>query len=251
MTRLAVLSDIHGNVLALEAVLADVDRVGADVLVNLGDIVSGPLDPPGTMEVLRARPMVTVAGNHERNVLTTPRVQQQPSDALASDTLGPNDFAWLRALPAFAEPAPGVLAFHGSPSDDLCYLLETSTPKGLRFATDEEVLERLGSNARRWSLYLCGHTHLQRSRALPDGSLVVNPGSVGMPAFASEVPYPHVSEAGTPHARYTIVDDSGGSWRADPRLVDYDHERAARAAKANGRPEVAHVLRTGRVQVLG
>ncbi len=82
---------------------------------------------------------------------------------------------------------------------------------------------------------------------LPTGALVVNPGSVGYPAYADDVPFPHVMEAGSPHARYAIVDDATGSWQVDPRAVAYDWETAARTAEANGRPEVARALRTGRV----
>jgi predicted phosphodiesterase len=246
VTRLAVFSDIHGNSLALEAVLDDARRLGADLMLNLGDIVSGAADPRGTMDLLYALDMGTVRGNHERNLVDIPRDRQQPSDRYAFDRLTSQDLDWLAALPACIEPADGVLAFHGSPTDDLCYLLETSTPDGLREATDSEVAERLGDALGRWRLYLCGHTHLQRTRRLADGALVVNPGSVGMPAFTSEVPYPHVAEAGTPHARYAVVDDANGSWRAELRLVAYDHEAAALIAQRNGRPDLAHVMRTGR-----
>ena len=82
---------------------------------------------------------------------------------------------------------------------------------------------------------------------LPTGALVVNPGSVGWPAYDDDHPYPHVMEAGTPHARYAIADDATGRWSAEFRTVDYDWEQAAAIAEANGRPDVAGALRTGRV----
>lgn len=241
-----MLSDIHGNSFALAAVLAGVRRERVDLLVNLGDILSGGVDPRGTLELLYAEEMVTITGNHERHLLSSPSEHLGASDAFAHELLTSADQQWLASLPADAEPAPGVLAFHGSPTDDLCYLLETATPGGLREASDDEVTARLGDHAGAWSLYLCGHTHLQRTRQMPGGALVVNPGSVGMPAFAADLPYPHVAEAGSPHARYTIVDDASGAWRAEPRQVGYDHETAARTAEANGRPDLAFTLRTGR-----
>lgn len=248
VTRLAVLSDVHGNSFALAGVLEQVRGEAVDVLVNLGDLVSGGVDPRGTLELLYANAMVTICGNHERHLLRGAREDLGPSDAFAHDVLTDGDRDWLASLPVSVEPARGVLAFHGSPTDDLCYLLETVTRRGLREASDDEVAERLGDRAGGWGLYLCGHTHLQRTRTLPDGSLVVNPGSVGMPAFAADTPYPHVAEAGTPHARYTLVDDTSGVWRAEPRQVSYDHETAAGVADANGRPDLANTLRTGRAR---
>ena len=64
--RLAILSDIHGNVVALEAVLADLDSRGADILLNLGDCATGPLWPRETMELLGSLALPTVRGNHDR-----------------------------------------------------------------------------------------------------------------------------------------------------------------------------------------
>src|SRR3984893_6708794 len=64
--RLAVISDIHGNVLALEAVLADIETRGADAIVNLGDCVTSPLWPRETFDVLGSLSLITVRGNHDR-----------------------------------------------------------------------------------------------------------------------------------------------------------------------------------------
>ena len=66
MTRYAILSDIHGNLPALEAVVADAEAQGCDIFVNLGDTLSGPLWPRETAEYLMARDWPTIAGNHER-----------------------------------------------------------------------------------------------------------------------------------------------------------------------------------------
>ncbi len=192
--------------------------------------------------------LVSVRGNHERQVLTTPPERMGASDRLPHETITAEHRAWLASLPLTQQVAGGVLAFHGSPTDDLTYLLETVEPTGARPATQAEVLERLGEHATSgaWSLLLCGHTHLQRQMRLPSGVLVVNPGSVGYSAYADDVPYPHVIEAGTPHARYAIVEDTTGSWQAKFHAVTYDWEHAARVAEDNGRPDIARGLRTGR-----
>jgi diadenosine tetraphosphatase ApaH/serine/threonine PP2A family protein phosphatase len=158
----------------------------------------------------------------------------------------PSHRAWFESLPLTIEVAPGVLAFHGSPTDDLTYLLDTIVATGARAATEDEVLRRIGPETGR-SLLLCGHTHIQRAMRLPAGPFVVNPGSVGWPAYDDDEPYPHVMEAGTPHARYAVIDDATGVWEASFRQVAYDWERAALIAEANDRPDVARAVRTGRV----
>jgi predicted phosphodiesterase len=245
--RLAVVSDVHGNLAALDAVVADIAARAVDVVVNLGDLLSGALQPRETADRLMASGWPTVRGNHERQLLTLDVDRMGPSDRLAHGTITLEHRVWLSALPSTLEVVPGVLAFHGTPTDDLTYLLDTVDASGARTATTQEVLERLGGYATspRWSLLLCGHTHLQRSLHLPTGALVVNPGSVGWPAYADDVPHPHVMQAGTPHARYAVVDDSTGRWRVDLRAVDYDWDGAARLAEGNGRPDVARALRTG------
>ncbi|GAB2472297.1 metallophosphoesterase family protein [Promicromonospora xylanilytica] len=256
MTRIAVLSDIHGNTPALTAVLAAVDAEGVDLVLNLGDIVSGAVDPRGTLDLLAERPeIVTVRGNHERQVLTLPYDEMGGSDQVASRVLNDADRTWLGSLPLTVVPVPGVLAFHAVPGDDATYLTQTVVPRstehpqGVREATDGELVERLGAAYGAYGLYLCGHTHQARTRDLPDGSLLVNPGSVGWPAYTDETPHPHRVETGSPEARFAIVSQAadGGGWTARLLAVSYDHEGAAAQADRLGRPDVAHMLRTGQV----
>ncbi|TFV47133.1 metallophosphoesterase family protein [Blastococcus sp. TF02A-35] len=244
--RIAAISDVHGNLPALDAVLADLATQHVDLVVNLGDLLSGAVRPQETADRLVELDALTVAGNHERQLLTWLRERMGASDRLAHDTITDRHRAWMARLPLTLEPADGVLAFHGSPTDDLVYLLETVDPGGARPATEAEVLDRLGAAAA-VPLLLCGHTHLQRAMRLPTGALVLNPGSVGWPAYSDDSPHPHVMEAGSPHARYAVADDAGGSWSHEFRSVRYDWEAAAATADGNGRPDVAHALRTGRV----
>jgi putative phosphoesterase len=244
--RIAAISDVHGNLLALDAVLADIATQSVNVVVNLGDLLSGPVQPRETADRLMELDLPTVRGNHERQLLTYAPERMGVSDRLAHDTISDRHRQWLAELPLTLQVADGVLAFHGSPTDDLVYLLETVDPSGARPATEAEVTERLGASVD-VPLLLCGHTHLQRSMRLPVGALVLNPGSVGWPAYDDDHPYPHVMEAGTPHARYAIADDASGQWRAEFRSVVYDWDRAAATAEGNGRPDVAGALRTGRV----
>ena len=244
--RIAAFSDVHGNTPALRAVLEAIAEYDPDLVVNLGDIASGAVDPRGTLDLLRDHPeIMTVRGNHERQVLGLAG-PLGGVDSIAAAVLTPPDVAWLSALPPRVEVAPGVLAFHGAPDDDLRYLLETVTRDGLREATDDEIVERLGDAYGSYSLFLCGHTHLQRRRRLPDGSVVVNPGSVGWPAYTDDHPYPHAVEAGTPHARFTIIESVDAGWQVSAHAIRYDVDAAVASAKANGRNDIAYALSTGR-----
>ncbi|WP_426625517.1 metallophosphoesterase family protein [Leifsonia sp. McL0607] len=247
--RIAAISDVHGNVFALPSVLEALRTMQVDVLTNLGDHLSGGVDPAATADLLLATSAVSVRGNHERQLLEYPRHRMGASDGLAADTISNEHRRWLRALPVRAEAAPGVLAFHGGPEDDLVYLLETVTPEGVRPATEAEVVERLGeTEIDGYSLLLSGHTHLQRQLRLRSGALVVNPGSVGMPAYREDGPTPHVIEAGSPHARFAVLDDAAGRWDATFHAIEYPWDEAAEAAQANGRHDVVHALLTGRVK---
>lgn len=244
--RVAVVSDIHGNLPALEAVIADLEQQRVDQVVDLGDLLSGGVQPGETADRLMELDWLTVRGNHERQVLTYPVERMGASDRLAHRVINDQHRTWLAGLPLTLELGKEVLAFHGSPTDDLVYLLETVEPTGARPATVEEVTQRLGDHVNR-PLLLCGHTHLQRTMRLPSDALVVNPGSVGYPAYDDDRPHLHVMEAGTPHARYAVVDDTTGHWQAEMRAVTYDWELAAQIAESNDRPEIARALRTGRV----
>jgi len=243
--RIAVMSDIHGNLLALEAVLADIARRKADVTVNLGDILSGPLWPAETAERLMALDLPTIRGNHERQVLEHDPARMGASDLWAHEHITPAQRAWIGALPASLRLQDDVLLVHGTPGSDLVYWMESVDPGGQRAATYAEVLERAGDAQA--SLILCGHTHVPRSVLLDDGRLVVNPGSVGLQAYDDDLPYPHKAENGTPHARYAIVERTAGGWAVEQYAVGYDWDAAAAVAQRHGRAEWAFALRTGRM----
>jgi predicted phosphodiesterase len=247
--RLAVIADIHGNILALDAVLADIAAARIDRIVNLGDVVSGPLWPRETVERLMPLDLPTVRGNHDRWVATTPRAEQYPSDAFAHDELGAGPRAWLGGLPMQVDLKLDGLAvrlFHATPGDDNTYLMHRVAEGGMAPASVAEVAARLG-DVSGVDLVLCGHTHQARVMAMPDGPLIVNPGSVGQPAYADPTPpQPHVSEAGSPHARYAVVTIVGGGVASvDLKAVAYDWRAAGARAESLGRPDWAGALATG------
>ena len=114
-----------------------------------------------------------------------------PSDRYAVATLSANHLAWFDSLPLTLRLSDDVLLVHGTPDSDLTYFLETVTPEGLRQATEAEIKHRAGDVDA--AVVLCGHTHLAGVVKLADGRLIVNPGSVGLPAYDDDRPYPMLS----------------------------------------------------------
>lgn len=244
--RIAVIADIHGNILALEAVLEDIARRSRiDLTVNLGDCVSGPLWPRETFDRLEALGWPTVRGNHDRRVALDPADAIGPSDRFARDQLTQSQLDWLSGLPLRHAVLPGVLAFHAQPDHDERYLTEAIDQGRLVRAPLAAIEKRLRGLDPEHRLLLCGHSHRPELLTLPGSVTIFNPGSVGCPAYEDPTEPVHVSEQGSPHARYGLVEVGANGFDFEACAVFYDHETAARRAEENGRPEWAHGLRTG------
>jgi predicted phosphodiesterase len=241
--RMAVLSDIHGNLPALEAVLADVQKRNVDGILNLGDLISGPLWPHETIQFLMRQNWIQIAGNHDRKLVHQPPQEQGPSDHYAYQFLSQDELNWLGSLPASRSLENGCLLFHGAPASDTTYLLETIDNGRTHLANVAEISPRLAET--KAPVLLCGHTHQPRLVLMPDNTLIINPGSVGLPAYSDDTPVPHITETGSPHARYAIVDDHAGQWTVDLISVPYDHQQAAAQAHKNNRPDWEIALRSG------
>jgi predicted phosphodiesterase len=244
--RFAAIADIHGNCEALDAVLLDIGAQGipTSAIVNLGDCLSGPLEARRTAELLMSLDLVTVRGNHDRYLVEQDRSSMQVTDAAACDQLSPEHLAWLKTLPVSAVWHEDVYLCHATPDSDTVYWLEAVTPEGVVHQRPLAEVEKLAKGVTQ-SLILCGHTHLPRAVRLSDGRLIVNPGSVGCPAYEDDQPFPHRVEAGTPMASYAILETSGTDWTVTFRLVPYDHMSQSRLAAERGRPEWAAGLATG------
>ncbi|ESY69084.1 metallophosphatase family protein [Mesorhizobium sp. M0051] len=247
--RIAVLADIHGNVLALDAVLEDLrQRGGADLTVNLGDSVSGPLWPRETFARLEALNLPTVRGNHDRRVAADPADETMwASDVYAQQRLTQAQREVLFTQPLTLEITPGVIAFHARPDHDEKYLADTIVNGQLVRAPLAAIRRRLKPLDPACRIALCGHSHRAELIRIPDGPVIFNPGSIGCPAYDDATPPAHVSEQGSSHARYGIVTlgDAGQPDGFENIAVSYDHEAAARQAEQADQPEWAHALRTG------
>jgi len=242
VVTIAVIADIHGNAPALEAVLLDLARYNVGHVVQLGDAFNGPVDPAGVAKLLQGTRMIHVRGNGERMILAQDDVGRLRSATFARQRLSAADMQWIQSWPVEYRNEE-FYACHGAPAGDTEHLLEEITAGGVRLRPAADIQVRLAGAHR--SLVLCAHSHVPRLARTSSGIWVLNPGSVGLPAYSDESPVPHTMEVGSPSARYAIAQRSGSSWRVVHLAVPYDHEKAAALAAREGFPAWASTLRTG------
>jgi putative phosphoesterase len=181
VVRLALISDIHGNCVALDAVLADLPGRAVEEVVCLGDVAAGGPQPHEVIARLRGLGCRVVRGNADGWLLaglppgrSNERRRLSEVVAWARDRLATEERDYLAALPATLRIAAGGLdlfCFHGSPRFDTDSLLPT---------TPAVELDRLLADAPAARVFAAGHTHLQMLRA-HRAAVLVNPGSVGLP----------------------------------------------------------------------
>jgi putative phosphoesterase len=209
--RVAALYDIHGNLPALEAVLAEVEREGVDAIVVGGDIASGPPQPREVVERVRSLPNVhAIRGNADR--LHDREHAGDEGLGWLFEQLGDEDVEWLVSLP-FSVVLDDTLYVHSNPLDDTTMVTELTTHEKLA-----GLLE--GVEQRR---VVAGHTHMQLERRVGE-TLFVNAGSIGWPY------------EGRPGAYWAILDDG-----VELRRTDYDLERAAELVRASGHPRAEEI----------
>lgn len=242
--RIAAISDIHGNIAALNAVLADIERRGLTKIVNLGDTLSGPFDAAATADLLMSLDVPTVRGNHDRQLFDRPKAEMGNWEAWVIDDLTADHIAWLKSFPLTLE-VHGLFLCHATPEKDDENWLDFRGPADRLIARDlADVEARLGGvNA---PMILCGHTHTPRSVQLPGGQRIVNAGSVGCPAYLdTRIAPPFAHQTGAPDARYAIVENRDGVWHVDLIAVPYDSSEMIALAKAKGAKNWINATTTG------
>ncbi len=245
--KIAFISDIHGNLPALEAVKKDILSRGVDQIVNLGDSLSGPLFPRETAQFLMAEGWYSLAGNHERQILAEDGAPRGASDAYAYAQLTTVELDWIRSLTHRHALTEDILICHGSPRSDVENFLEAVEASAMRIARANEIDERIGSETA--PIIACGHSHVprmvKRNAGQASEQVLFNPGSVGLQAYEDHHPYRYAVENGSPDARYAILVRQNGQWQVDFHAVAYDFEAMAQLAKERGREDWARALRTG------
>lgn len=243
--RVAVISDVHGNSWALKAVLVDIRARKIEKIINLGDCLYGPLDPAVTADILMELNITTVSGNEDRIIYDSSNTQSSPTLDYVRKSLNDEQMKWLKEIP-FSAAHDDFFLFHGTPQNDMEYLLLDVRETGV-FLRDTEAIESKLKSIKQKAI-LCGHDHTPNSVLLSDQRMVVNPGSVGLQAYTDDSPYPHKIETGSPHARYSVITDLDGDLLMERIAVPYDWEAAAAAARLNGREDWAEWLSSGRAE---
>lgn len=244
--RLALISDIHGNLPALEAVVADLRQRNIAQVLCLGDHLSGPLLPLETARYLMARQAegwLLLAGNHERQILEWTARRGGASDGFARARLGEPELNWLHTLRPVHEFSPELLLCHGTPRSDNEFFLESVRHTELLLARPDETAERCAG--RTHAVIASGHSHVPRALRLANGQLLVNPGSVGLQAYIDSEPEFCTMQLGTVEAQYAVLERTPAGWRCEHHRVGYDFEAMARLAEQNGQPLWAPWLRSG------
>jgi putative phosphoesterase len=209
--RVAVLSDIHGNLPALRAVLSDLEQEDVRSVVVAGDTISGPW-PVEVFDVVAALDAGIVRGNADREVLQR-STRYGPLAVWCAGRLGDARLgvaaSWPLTLELDVDGLGRVLVCHSTPSSD--------DPIYTRVTPDADVLELLGDVDA--DVVVSGHTHMQYDRTFAGGLRLVNPGSVGMPY------------EGTPGAFWAILGPD-----VELRRTDYDVAATAKSVRALAAP---------------
>ena len=239
--RIAVLADIHGNLPALEAVLADVKRENVDGIIVAGDSTGGP-DPVETFHQVRALNGWTIRGNSEDYFLTYDRGDApeawRVSDQWATmrwlyQRLDRETLDYMAALPhqrvVTLDGTAPIRIVHGSPHSPTQHLVPDGDARTVR-ACRQARLPLSGRNAvsaaqalahTEETVLVCGHSHIHWLW-VKEGRLVLNPGSVGAPIN------------GDPRAQYALLTWQGGRWHATHRALEYDAGRVRAAYQDSG-----------------
>lgn len=240
MDMATIFGDIHANLPALEAVLADMDAQELPNRYCLGDLVGYGTSPNKVINLIRTHRYPTLMGNYDLGVGHNSDDCGCAYKTEKDRELGNRSIAWsnqhtsaeskkfLRGLPENISLQLGslnVMLVHGSPRKVNEYLYEDRPDSSL-----ERLLDLAEAD-----VLVCGHTHKPYHRVLPSGRQVINAGSVGKP------------KDGDPRAGYVVLKANGKGLEVDFKRVAYDVEQAATAIEATGMPdEFAQMLREGR-----
>ena len=220
--KTVLISDIHGNLDALRAVVKDAEKTGVEVFLNAGDAVGFGIYPSEVVRALRSPRILSVLGNVDLEILEALRLGKPPdgdeAKDLATKELSPSDVAYLQSLPRelrFEIAGTRLLLTHGSPDSVEEHIYPDSPDERLK-----EIAAKVDAD-----VVVTGHTHLQMNRSV-NGVSFLNPGSVGRPVN------------GEPVAQYAVL--SFSPLRVEFRKVSYDVEALAKEMRKKELPE-SHV----------
>lgn len=231
--RIALISDIHGNELALDAVLRDIEESQVDGIVCLGDVATLGPRPNAVLAKLRALSCPCILGNHDAFMLEPELIHAYSPPPIivravewCREQLSEDELQFLRSFaPTLELPLDAQMTlflFHGTPQSHMTDLLATTAP---------DALDRM-LDGREATVMAGGHTHIQMLRQ-HRGTLLVNPGSVGLPFkeyAGGQAPMV------MPYAEYALVEANDGMLGVTLRRLPLDKSALREAARASDNP---------------
>ncbi len=231
--RIALISDIHGNAVALEAVIAAIRHGGVDQIICLGDVATLGPEPDSAIEMLQELNCPCVLGNHDEFLLDPHLIHSYTDVSVVieavdwcRDRLAAKHLAFLETFQPRIElqvdKQTSILFYHGSPRSHMENLLATTSPGDLD--------RMLGGYSA--TVMIGGHTHIQMLRQ-HHGMLIVNPGSVGLPfkEFETSKP-PRLLQ----HAEYALIDIDNGAINVSLRRIPLNKALLHRAVEHSHHP---------------
>ncbi len=229
--RIALISDIHGYLLPLQAVLADISRKQIDQIICLGDVcVLGP-QPQQVLRLVKSLNCSCIMGNHDFDLLYRDLADDsfpwiEHATQWCANQLSQADFEFLRSfqpsLNISLDAEVSLLCFHGSPKSNTDLILATTPDAEL-----DEIL--VGDSA---TILAGGHTHVPMIRRYKR-TIIMNPGSIGMPFEQT----PFIGEPSIlPWAEYAIIDSANGVLSIELRRIPIDRKAMVQTMLASGMP---------------
>jgi putative phosphoesterase len=239
LKRVALISDIHANEAALQAVLDDIAKVGVDQIVCLGDVATLGPRPSFVIEELERLGCVCIEGNHDAFLLDAQLIHSYTEAPViveavdwCRDQMNAAELNFVKTFRSSAEiPLDGrstLFVFHGSPRSHMEDILATTSAEDVDVALEGAAATVLAG----------GHTHIQMLRQ-HRGMLIVNPGSVGLPFreyAAGKVPTLLM------HSEYAIVEAAAGRVNVNMRRVGFDLDAARQAVSSSKNPLSSYLL---------
>jgi putative phosphoesterase len=222
---IGLIADVHSNVVALEAVLSEMDSLGVEKILHAGDIVGYNPYPNETIELFQKRKIISIRGNHERALLSGDMSDlnwhaacalRWTSNTISHENVG--HISKLKDTETISVDDVEIFLVHGSPNDPDQYVYPGDVEPDLLKVTGSDIL-------------VLGHTHIQFKKEFKEGT-IINPGSVGQPRDQN------------PASAYAILDTD--SKRAELKRTGYDIEKVIEDMRKTYLPEqIAFRLRDG------
>ena len=233
--KIALISDIHGNISALETVWYSIKEKGISEVYNLGDSLYGPLWPEETAQFIMKNNIESILGNEDESLVKNKNLNETEKYTL--NQLSISSINWLRTLPEIYNNDLFTL-FHGSPGNNKKYFLENIYDGKIVIKSNEEIKEGIKEIKTKYIGF--GHSHLERILTIND-QILINAGSVGLPAFFDDIPE-HKIETYNNFTKYIVINDE----KIEICNIPYDYKSACKRAKENNRNDWSKYIENGR-----